>query len=67
MRLFEARGRKDDFVYDSFQPAFDPESDGDPMVKQVAVHEVLCRFEQLSVRGLMSAKVRRRLLKALSR
>ena len=67
VRLHEARGRNRDFVFDSFMPAVDPESEGDPLVKQIAVHEVIMRFPELTVRGFMSAAVRRRLLKALSR
>ena len=28
--------------------------EGEPLVKQVVVHEILCRFESLTVRGFMS-------------
>ena len=67
VRLHEARGRNRDFVFDSFMPAMDPESEGEPLVKQIAVHEVIMRFPELTVRGFMSAAVRWKFLKVLSR
>ena len=67
VRLYEALGLRDDFVFDSFGPAVNPEAEEGPMVKQIAVHEVIFRFDRLTTRGFMSATVRRRLLKVLSR
>ena len=67
MRLYEARGRRDDFVFDSFVPAVNPEAEEGPVVKQIAVHEIILRFNRLTARGFLSATVRRRLLKVLSR
>ena len=66
VRVYEPQGRHSDLPKDCFKPAVDPEDEEAPVVRQIAVHEVMLRFPELSVRGFMSAKVRRRFAKALS-
>ena len=66
VRIFEPQGRHEELVRDCFKPAVDVDDNEAPMVRQVAVHEVMIRFPELTPRGFMSAKVRRRFSKALA-
>ena len=65
VRVYTALRAGREFIRQQFAPAVSVE-DEEPIIQQLAAHQVLLFLQPLSVRGFLSNKDRRRLIRMLS-